>query len=310
MLKFVGFFCVLLFAMLFLTGCIQQPAAEVDCGTAVIENDVDLPFAGTAEYNCLMEKMNSCERAKADFSYIRYGNEALKTAFTILGPGEQGSCRVSIKLENIPLEDLNGMEAICNYTYSDLEEVINARSTIFTIYFIKPEKCEGNLADHVKSEIDEMQEWQSTLNSEMRKAEVKQAKAACQSMCKCETEQQKAGFCLHLAESPTYGVGKVDFTYDGSVDDYAEPAETAGLYGLCENRVYCSQLSSCTCGNQELTMKNCFELICQAWKAEGLDEAEIAEKIGQFFPEPSCEMSEEERENHWRSVYSSEMQCK
>ena len=146
------------------------------------------------------------------------------------------------------------------------------------------------------------------IGEEQRKQELKQIKADCQSMCKCGSLREKAGYCLQLVNSPSYGIGKMDFTEDGFVDDYAEPAETGGLYGLCEDKIYCSQINACNCGTQELSMRNCFQLICQLWKAE--DPSAVESNMKRFFPlVPNCDMDNDQAAHHWSFVYAQKMTC-
>jgi hypothetical protein len=151
------------------------------------------------------------------------------------------------------------------------------------------------------------------IGEEQRKSELKQIKADCQAACTCDTLRGKVGYCLKVIDSQTFGQGKMDFTGDGFTTGYAEPPETGGLYGLCEDKVYCSQISDCKCGSQELSMQNCFRLACQLWGSQvpsGEDtDTYVQNLMGRFFPQPTCNMTDEETLNQWNFVYSGEMMC-
>lgn len=142
------------------------------------------------------------------------------------------------------------------------------------------------------------------IGEEQRKAEMKQIQADCQAVCKCESLRTKVGFCLKLIDSPTFGNEKFDFTGDGFADDFAEPAETGGLYGLCEDRVYCSQIFDCKCGDQTLSMKNCFQLAKMLWNQE---DAACSTLMQRFFPPATCDMTDDEAMRHWGFVYLQDM---
>ena len=151
------------------------------------------------------------------------------------------------------------------------------------------------------------------IGEEQRKAELKQINADCLAACKCDTLRGKVGYCLKIIDSQTYGPGKMDFTGDGFTTGYSEPPETGGLYGLCEDKVYCSQISDCKCGSQELSMQNCFKLACQLWSNQvpsGQDPTEYVQTLmTKFFPPPACDMTDDQVPNHWGFVYSGEMAC-
>jgi len=154
---------------------------------------------------------------------------------------------------------------------------------------------------------EQTEEQMRLIGDEQRKAEMKRMKSDCQSLCKCDSLLTKASYCLNLIDSQTYGEGKMDFTNDGFADSYAEPSETGGLFGVCEDRIYCSQINDqCKCGNQNLTMKNCFKIICSLWQQEGAD---ISTLMAKFFPPPTCEMTEENMMSHWSFTYLEEMTC-
>ena len=115
----------------------------------------------------------------------------------------------------------------------------------------------------------------------------------------------KVGYCLTLVNKGKVDEGKLDLTADGFTDAYAEPPEAGGLYGLCEDKVYCSQLTVCDCGNQKLTMNTCFSLICSLWTQEGADTGAL---MARFFPTPTCDLEGVE-DMHWSWVYSDKMSC-
>ncbi len=144
------------------------------------------------------------------------------------------------------------------------------------------------------------------INEELRQQQLKKIKADCQSACKCDSMWEKVGYCLTPIKKGQADEGTMDFSGDGFTKSYAEPPETAGLYGLCEDKVHCSQLTTCKCGDQVLDMKNCFTLICTLWTSQGADVPTLMQK---FFPAPTCQMDEAQAQSHWSFVYSQDMAC-
>ena len=144
-------------------------------------------------------------------------------------------------------------------------------------------------------------------SEEQKKQELGKLKSECKSACRdLTTLKDKVSYCLRTVNSDLYEGKGFDFTGNGFTRDYAEPPETGGLYGLCEDRIYCSQLIDCKVGNQILNMKNCFDLICSLWSE---DPSRIPVLMEKFFPPPTCDMTPEQQANHWRNVYANDMTC-
>jgi len=149
------------------------------------------------------------------------------------------------------------------------------------------------------------------INEEAKKAEMSKIKAECDQACvNCDSPQAQVGFCLKLIQSSLFEAkGAMDFDGDGFANAYVEEQVgqyTGGLYGLCEDQIYCSQISPCKCGNRTLDMRNCFNVICDYWEKQGADIPMLMQK---FFPAPTCDMSDEELQRHWIVNYQQLMSC-
>ncbi|MDO8624982.1 MAG: hypothetical protein Q7R47_02780 [Candidatus Diapherotrites archaeon] len=149
------------------------------------------------------------------------------------------------------------------------------------------------------------------LNEEAKKAELSKIKSQCDQVCvnSCDSPQSQVGYCLRLIESSLYDKGAMDFSGDGFTTSFVDEEAgqfSGGLYGLCEDRVYCSQLSPCKCGNKMLDMRNCFNVVCDYWSRQG---ANIEELMTKFFPAPVCDMSDDQLQRHWIVVYQTLMTC-
>ena len=79
------------------------------------------------------------------------------------------------------------------------------------------------------------------------------AKRECDEICThalqndCDI-QQKAQFCQHKL------LTGLDVNMDGDINDYSE--DLLGGIGICEDAIYCPQVTACQCQGQ-MTMKNC-----------------------------------------------------
>jgi hypothetical protein len=141
------------------------------------------------------------------------------------------------------------------------------------------------------------------IGEELRQQELKKIKADCQMACKCDTEGEKVGYCLTLLRAGKSDEGALDLDGDGFTTGYAEPPETGGLYGLCEDRVYCSQLASCKCGESVFDMESCFKYVCQFWGKK--DPLRVPALMAKFFPQPTCVTEEDPQfTDHWWWVYN------
>ncbi len=144
------------------------------------------------------------------------------------------------------------------------------------------------------------------IGEEIKQQELKRIKADCLSSCKCDSENEKVGYCLTLIRKGKATEGELDLDGDGFTTNYAEPPETGGLYGVCEDKIYCSQIASCKCSDQILDMRNCFKLICNFWDKQNAD---IPLLMAKFFPAPNCDMTDDQMMSHWSFTYLEEMVC-
>ncbi len=100
------------------------------------------------------------------------------------------------------------------------------------------------------------------------------AQAECNNACVCDTLSDEASYCTKLVS------GGLDALGDGNLNQYTDKA-IIGV-GACENNIYCSQVSSCTCGGLQLTMKNCISIICQQLSADGVPANLQTQKLQEF----------------------------
>lgn len=116
---------------------------------------------------------------------------------------------------------------------------------------------------------------------------VGEAKQFCQEKCTNALEndcadQHRAQFCI------TAIAGGLDMDGDGvvsGVDEYNE--ELLGGIGVCEDRVYCPQLTKCTC-KQELTMEQCKTIVCKYWSERGVVATSLDATLQQYFRPGEC----------------------
>jgi len=112
-----------------------------------------------------------------------------------------------------------------------------------------------------KSQIDdkqrEMEEIQ--LQSDIEQM-LKDAKSTCEGLCSEVTQSQcsskdMAAFCVRKLQ--------LDLNGDRSTTDYN--SEQLGGIAVCEDAVYCPQITQCSCGVQ-LNMVNCKNVLCKYWR--------------------------------------------
>ncbi len=100
---------------------------------------------------------------------------------------------------------------------------------------------------------------QDTLSDEEQKRQLEylqtDAKQECSSLCALAQSNQcspsdKAEYCMkrineYWSKSP-----------DGTI------LQQIGTTNYCEDTLYCPQITKCECGGRELTIENCFKLVC------------------------------------------------
>jgi len=118
----------------------------------------------------------------------------------------------------------------------------------------------------------------------------------CKSACSCDTLEQKAVFCYTKVQ------GGLNFDGTGLANNFFE---RAGI-GLCEDSVYCSQLTSCNC---DLTATNCVQVLCQYWNSQGISTNVMNKKLRQFFQPGSCAVPEDKKDTFWFYMLEPNLSC-
>lgn len=150
-----------------------------------------------------------------------------------------------------------------------------------------------------QSQVSEKTSNLKTLEQQQKVAQaLESARQECNGLCidsldsGCDLES-KAKFCSHRIRSElgaartTFGL---DLNKDGVIGGF-DDSYLAGV-GICEDTVYCPQITSCTCGIT-LTMKNCIQILCQYWDNTGLDPDQTLQNMIQ---PGACY---EGQSNHW-----------
>jgi hypothetical protein len=136
--------------------------------------------------------------------------------------------------------------------------------------------------------------------------QVEKARKACQETCDKALEEdcrdsELVQFCI------TYIAADIDG--NGRIGDYDETLLQGT--GLCEDRIYCPQLAQCRCYGG-LTMKQCMSLLCDFWKAQGMESVEKrSESLRNYLAPGVCDYRG--NANHWYLIASegkSDLACK
>lgn len=85
--------------------------------------------------------------------------------------------------------------------------------------------------------------------------EFKTNQVTCDSLC-TGTEAQLMSYCMTA----------FDFR-EGTLAEYNDTKFLPGI-GVCTDRVYCNQITTCGAGSSELTMAKCAKLLCTKWTAQ------------------------------------------
>jgi hypothetical protein len=147
---------------------------------------------------------------------------------------------------------------------------------------------------------------QVKLEAEEVAEHLKKVKSAAESFCNnlcsevlgddCQ-DRKMAQFCL------SYIKGDFDLNGNGLVD-YNQ--ELLGGVGICEDRVYCSQLIDCGCRRQ-LTMENCVGILCEYWADQGMQQPVLDDKLNTLIQPGAC--WDTSQSMHWYSVLGPLLSC-
>lgn len=158
-----------------------------------------------------------------------------------------------------------------------------------------------------KSQIDdkqrEMEEIQ--LQSDIEQM-LKDAKSTCEGLCSDVTQSQcsskdMAAFCVRKL--------KLDLNGDRSTTDYN--TELLGAIGVCEDAVYCPQITECSCGVQ-LNMKNCKTVLCKYWRDnQGIPLADASDLLNDTFQFGSCDTDPDYKAGRmWHKIiFDNQLSC-
>lgn len=126
----------------------------------------------------------------------------------------------------------------------------------------------------------------------------KDIKTFCSSKCAdIDGTMDKVTYCK------TKYIGETDMNDNGITDEYNDDFSIAGI---CEDTVYCAAVTDC----KSLTMKNCIQIMCNYFRNEwGLDDAEATARLKGFIQPGLCEMTDEQKANHWYYMIESELDC-
>ncbi|MFH1510989.1 MAG: cohesin domain-containing protein [Candidatus Woesearchaeota archaeon] len=128
------------------------------------------------------------------------------------------------------------------------------------------------------------------------KREVAEAKQLCQEKCTNTLENDcsdmmRAQFCI------TYVAGGLDLNGNGIMNDYDH--DFLGGVGVCEDRIYCPQIVNCIC-KQELTTRNCIQILCTYWKSQGVGTADLDLAMAKYVSPGTCNYTN--KPQHWANL--------
>ena len=141
-------------------------------------------------------------------------------------------------------------------------------------------------------------EQQNKLKDQQKKSAIgqmaKTSAAECESLCTDGSEDKLAQYCIKY----------FDFTSGSAVSAFDQTNFKAGV-GVCDDRVYCTMLTSCTLPNgSQVSAQSCKNILCNYWsKNFGADRAN--KLIDEFIAPGQCygNISEEQRLYHWYNMY-------
>ncbi|MFH0979255.1 MAG: hypothetical protein V1837_08225 [Candidatus Woesearchaeota archaeon] len=106
------------------------------------------------------------------------------------------------------------------------------------------------------------------------------------------THKQKAEYCSSFVKD-------ADLDANGHVGDFI--ANFFGEFGVCEDRVYCSQLTYCQC-DQTLTFESCRPILCGEFALQRMTKEEATAALKETLQEGRCQG--DERYNYQQSWWS------
>lgn len=126
----------------------------------------------------------------------------------------------------------------------------------------------------------------------------KSVKSYCSNKCnEIESQLDKVTYCK------TRFVGDVDFNNNGIINEYNSEFS---IFGVCEDTIYCPVVYEC----QSFNMKNCVEILCDYFKDEwGLNQTEATSRLDSFIKPGTCQMTDDQKLNHWYYMIEKEMTC-
>lgn len=178
-------------------------------------------------------------------------------------------------------------------------EIFIALFVILAVAMVLLKMFSGQISSKTK-ELKEM-EQRNKLKETMANA-----KDFCDTKCTTAMEnncglKDKAQFCISNIEAG------LDINGNGMINDYDETF--LGGVGICEDKVYCPQISDCSCG-VKLTMKNCINILCSYWSSEaGLSVTESNLRLEKYFDPGTCTITEADKKIHWYYANKDIMKC-
>ena len=117
------------------------------------------------------------------------------------------------------------------------------------------------------------------------------AKSACDELCSQGGTDSYALFCMK----------NFSFVPEGFGTMYNNTDFVPGI-GVCEDRVYCNQLTTCKVGTVQLNMDRCTNILCDYWSNQGVADADLDAKLREFMKPGKCwdaSLTDTDKENHW-----------
>lgn len=178
-------------------------------------------------------------------------------------------------------------------------EIFIALFVILAVAMVLLKMFSGQISSKTK-ELKEMEQRNKM------KEDLANAKDFCDTRCTNSMEnncalKDKAQFCISHLE------GGLDLNGNGILDDY--DSTFLGGIGVCEDKIYCPQITNCNCG-VKLTMKNCINILCTYWTSEqGLDETDANTLLERYYSPGSCAVSGDDQSFHWYYANKESMKC-
>jgi hypothetical protein len=168
-------------------------------------------------------------------------------------------------------------------------EIFIALFVILAVAMVLLKMFSGQISSKTK-ELKEMEQRNKL------KENLANAKDFCDTKCTNSMDnncalKDKAQFCISYIENG------IDLNGNGIINDY--DATFLGGIGVCEDQLYCPQITDCNCG-VKLTMKNCINILCTYWVGEqGLDVDKADGLLERYYKPGSCTMAKDDEDLHW-----------